>query len=122
MEALGKLWDLIGSSLGHPWMCFGVLKWFGRGILGHMRVTVGHLSGTDDTLEPLRRHFGTTLGSFWGYLGLPWDHFKLTLGYYGVTLGLLWVTFKVLGAIFCLTKMTLDDLASTLGQVLVYES
>ena len=44
------------------------------------------------------------------------------MGYFGATLGLLWVTFKVLGVIFYLTKMTLDDLASTLGQVLVYES
>ena len=33
-------------------------------VLGHMRVTVGHFSGTDDTLEPPRRHFGSTLGSF----------------------------------------------------------
>ena len=44
------------------------------------------------------------------------------MGYSGVTLGLLWVTFKVLGDIFYLSKMTLDDLASTLEQVLVYES
>ena len=83
--------------------------------MGHMRVTMGHFSGTDNTLEPLRRHFGTTLGSFWDYLVLPWDHFRLTLPYFGVTLGLLWVTFKVLGVIFYLTKMTLDHLASTLG-------
>ena len=44
------------------------------------------------------------------------------MGYFGVTLVLLWVTFKGLGVIFYLTKMTLDHLASTLGQVLVYEN
>ena len=43
------------------------------------------------------------------------------MGYSGVTLVLLLVIFKVLGVIFYLSKMTLDDLASTLGQVLVYE-
>ena len=82
-----------------------------------MRVTVGHFSGTDDTFERLWRYFGTTLRSFWGYLGLPWDDFMLTLGYFGVALELLWVTFNLFGVIFYLTKMTLDDLASTLGQV-----
>ena len=44
------------------------------------------------------------------------------MGYSGATLVLLLVIFKVLGIIFYLTKMTLDELASTLGQLLVYES
>ena len=48
-RALGDHWELVGTSLGVFWG----LKWFGGGILGHMRATVGHFSGTDDTLEPL---------------------------------------------------------------------
>ena len=72
LEALGELWGTIGSSLGHLWVCSWVLKRFGGGVLGHMRVTVGHFRGTDDT-------FGATLMSLW-------DHFRIILGLLRVTL------------------------------------
>ena len=56
------------------------------------------------------RLLGVTLGRLQAHFGVLWGHFGVTFGH-----------FKVLGDIFYLSKMTLDDLASTLGQVLVYE-
>ena len=52
-----------------------------------------------------------TLGRLQAHFGVLWGHFGVTLG-----------DFQGAWGHFLFSKMTLDDLASTLGQVLVYES
>ena len=59
-----------------------------------MKVTVGHFSGTGNTLGPLFGHFGitlgspgVTLGSLWCYFGSLWSHSGVILANLSVYVG-----------------------------------